>query len=170
MIKSSENKCKNDVESKDINLKYKKWMRIVLRRAIDISKKEIPVSAIIIDDRGRCIGRGTNTRKINNNPLGHAELMALRQAAFIKSDWRFNDCIMFVNLEPCPMCAGAIIQARMGKLIFSALDKKRGALGGTIDLSRHKSSHHKMEVVGGIYEEESKKLIQNWFKNLRSQK
>ena len=103
-------------------------------------------------------------------PLGHAELIALRQAAWIKDDWRFNDCVMIVNLEPCQMCSGAIIQSRMGKVIFSAYDFKRGGLGGTIDLSKHKSAHHKMEVIGGLLEQESSLLIKNWFKKLRNEK
>mgnify|MGYP001190765446 FL=1 len=157
-------------DEKDLNTKYSKWMKIVLRRAKEVGRVELPISAIIIDQNGRCIGRGSNKREINKDPLGHAELIALRQAAWIKNDWRFNDCIMIVNLEPCQMCAGALIQSRMGKVIYSAKDYKRGGLGGTIDLSKHKSAHHKMEVINGIFEEESSLLLKNWFKQLRSQK
>ncbi len=157
-------------DEKDLNTKYSKWMRIVLRRAKEVGEIELPISAIIIDRNGRCIGRGSNKREINKDPLGHAELIALRQAAWIKNDWRFNDCIMFVNLEPCQMCAGALIQSRMGKVIYSARDYKRGGLGGTIDLSKHKSAHHKMEVIHGIFEKESSLLLKNWFKQLRNQK
>ena len=157
-------------DEKDLNTKYSKWMKIVLRRAKEVGGVELPISAIIIDQKGRCIGRGSNKREINKDPLGHAELIALRQAAWIKNDWRFNDCIMIVNLEPCQMCAGALIQSRMGKVIYSAKDYKRGGLGGTIDLSKHKSAHHKMEVINGIFEEESSLLLKNWFKQLRSQK
>ena len=152
------------------NLEYSKWMNSILRRSLEISKKEIPISAIILDERGRCIGRGINRRTINNDPLGHAEIMALRQASLIKNDWRFNECIIITNLEPCTMCASALIQARMGKVVFGAYDKKRGGLGGSIDLSKHKSSHHKMEIEGGILEEECKQSLQLWFKKLRSQK
>ena len=157
-------------DEKDLNTKYSKWMKIVLRRAKEVGRVELPISAIIIEQNGRCIGRGSNKREINKDPLGHAELIALRQAAWIKNDWRFNDCIMIVNLEPCQMCAGALIQSRMGKVIYSAKDYKRGGLGGTIDLSKHKSAHHKMEVINGIFEEESSLLLKNWFKQLRSQK
>ena len=170
MLKT-EKKLNNSIsEGKNIYSKYSKWMRVVLRRANEVGKIELPISALIIDQNGRCIGRGSNKRQLNNDPLGHAELIALRQAALIKNDWRFNDCIMLVNLEPCPMCAGALIQARMGKVIYSVGDKKRGGLGGTIDLSKHKSAHHKMEIINGIYEKESKKLLQDWFKKLRSEK
>ena len=157
-------------EKKNTYLKYSKWMKVVLRRAQVVGERELPISALIIDQNGRCIGRGSNKREINKDPLGHAELIALRQAAWIKNDWRFNDCVMFVNLEPCQMCAGAIIQSRMGKVIFSANDFKRGGLGGTIDLSKHKSAHHKMEVIGGVLEQESSLLIKNWFKKLRNEK
>ncbi len=157
-------------EEKNTYLKYSKWMKVVLRRAQVVGERELPISALIIDQNGRCIGRGSNKREINKDPLGHAELIALRQAAWIKNDWRFNDCVMIVNLEPCQMCAGAIIQSRMGKVIFSANDFKRGGLGGTIDLSKHKSAHHKMEVIRGVLEHESSLLIKNWFKKLRNEK
>ena len=80
--------------------------------------------------------------------------MALRQASLIKNDWRFNECTIITNLEPCTMCSSALIQARMGKVIFGAYDKKRGGLGGSIDLSKHESAHHKMEIIGGILEDE----------------
>ena len=157
-------------KEEDIYIKYSKWMKVVLRRAKVVGEYELPISAIIIDQQGRCIGRGSNKREISKDPLGHAELIALRQAAWIRNDWRFNDCVMIVNLEPCQMCAGAIIQSRMGKVIFSANDLKRGGLGGTIDLSKHKSAHHKMEVMGGLFEKESSMLLSNWFKRLRIEK
>ena len=157
-------------EKKDTYSKYSKWMKVVLRRAQVVGERELPISALIIDQKGRCIGRGSNKREINKDPLGHAELIALRQAAWMRNDWRFNDCAMVVNLEPCQMCAGAIIQSRMGKIIFSAYDFKRGGFGGTIDLSKHKSAHHKIEVISGILEKESSMLIKNWFKKLRSEK
>ena len=157
---------------KELNAKseYIKWMKLILRRSKEIGKIEIPISAVIIDEKGRCIGRGSNKRNINNDPLGHAELIALKQASLIKNDWRFNECTIITNLEPCTMCASALIQARMGRVIYGAYDKKRGGLGGSIDLSGHKSSHHKMVVMGGILEEKCKINLKLWFKNLRNQK
>ena len=92
-------------------LKYTKWMNSILRRSEEIGKVELPICSIILDDKGRCIGRGVNRRNTNNDPLGHAEIMALRQASLIKNDWRFNECIIITNLEPCTMCASALIQA-----------------------------------------------------------
>ncbi len=143
-------------------------MTRLLSKAKRIGEKgEVPVAAIVLNKNGKCIGFGTNQRERMKDPLGHAELIALRQAAWIIDDWRFNDCTLIVNLEPCPMCAGALIQARMGQIIFGADDLKRGGLGGTIDLSRHKSAHHKMIVSGGIMKEESKELLIDWFKNKR---
>ena len=145
-----------------------KWMASLLTKAKLVGKRgEVPIAAVILDKRGRCIGYGGNRREAMKDPLGHAELVALRQASYINKDWRFNNCTLIVNLEPCPMCAGALIQARMGKIIYGADDRKRGALGGTINLAEHKSAHHNMLIERGIMEEESKKIIVDWFKDKR---
>ena len=96
-----ENVNSNNDEQKRINIsRYLIWMKSILRRAEEIGKVELPICSIILDDRGRCIGRGVNRRNINKDPLGHAEIMALRQASLIKNDWRFNECIIITNLEP----------------------------------------------------------------------
>ncbi len=152
------------------HLDYIKWMKFILRRSEEVGKVELPITAVIIDEKGRCIGRGSNKREINNDPLGHAELIALRQASLIKNDWRFNECSIIVNLEPCTMCAAALVQARIGQVIYGAEDYKRGGFGGTIDLSKHKSAHHKMKVVGGILNQDCRNKIQLWFKKMRNQK
>ena len=167
----SENRNRNCFQNEFIsNSEYIKWMKFILRRSGEVGKIELPISAVVIDEKGRCIGRGSNNRNSNNDPLGHAEIIALKQASLIKNDWRFNECQIITNLEPCTMCTSVLIQARMGKVIYGACDAKRGGLGGSIDLSKHKSSHHKMEVIGGILEEECKENLQLWFKKLRSQK
>ena len=148
-----------------------RWMFILLKRARDVGNDgEVPVSAIILNEKGHCIGHGRNTRNRDFNPLGHAELIALRQAAWIKRDWRFNECTLIVTLEPCQMCAGALIQARMGKVIFGANDAKRGGLGGSIDLSSHSSAHHKMIVQRGFLKEEIKNQMEEWFLKIRLEK
>ena len=116
--------------NKNVHLGYIKWMRFILRRSDEVGKVELPITAVIIDDKGRCIGRGSNKRETNKDPLGHAELIALRQAAWIKNDWRFNECSIIVNLEPCTMCAAALVQARIGHVIYGAEDSKRGGFGG----------------------------------------
>ena len=152
------------------HLDYIKWMKFILRRSDEVGKYELPITAVIIDERGRCIGRGSNKRETNNDPLGHAELIALRQAAMIKNDWRFNECSIIINLEPCTMCAAALVQARMGKVIYGAEDDKRGGFGGTIDLSKHVSAHHKMNVIRGILNEECRNKIKLWFQKLRNRR
>ena len=152
------------------HLDYIKWMKFILRRSEEVGKVELPITAVIIDEKGRCIGRGSNKRESNNDPLGHAELIALRQAAIIKNDWRFNECSIIINLEPCTMCAAALVQARMGKVIYGAEDDKRGGFGGTIDLSKHVSAHHKMYVIRGILNKECKNKIKLWFQKLRNRK
>ena len=160
-----------EIQHKEItNLNYIKWMKCILRRSDEVGKVELPITAFIIDEKGRCIGRGSNKRETNNDPLGHAELIALRQAAWIKNDWRFNECSIIVNLEPCTMCAAALIQARMGQVIYGAEDNKRGGFGGTIDLSKHESAHHKSNIIRGILDEDCKSNIKLWFKKLRNQK
>ncbi len=149
-------------------LEKNNWMKRLLCKAkLAGEKGEVPIAAIILDNKGRCIGYGKNRRETMKDPLGHAELVALRQASWINNDWRFNNCTLIVNLEPCPMCAGALIQARMGKIIYGSKDPKRGALGGTMNLAEHESAHHKMLIEGGIMKEESRKLIVDWFKDKR---
>ena len=145
------------------------WMTRLLSKAKLVGETgEVPIAAAILDNKGRCIGYGRNKRETMKDPLGHAELVALRQASWINNDWRFNDCTLIVNLEPCPMCAGALIQARMGKIIYASEDPKRGALGGTINLAEHKSAHHKMVIEKGVMEAESRKIIVDWFKDKRA--
>lgn len=149
-------------------LELKNWMTRLLSRAERLGALgEVPVTAVILDAKGRCIGHGSNWRERSNNPLGHAELMALRQAAWLRQDWRFNDCTLITTLEPCPMCAGALTQARMGQVIFGANDPKRGALGSTINIAKHPSAHHHMLILGGVMGDIAKKQLQNWFKQRR---
>ena len=141
--------------------------RLLSKAKLVGERGEVPIAAVILDYKGRCIGYGENRREKMKDPLGHAELVALRQASLINNDWRFNDCTLIVNLEPCPMCAGALIQARMGKIIYGSEDPKRGALGGTINLAEHKSAHHHMLIERGLMEKESRKIILDWFKDKR---
>jgi tRNA(adenine34) deaminase len=144
------------------------WMKRLLQRAALLGAQgEVPVSAVILDEAGRCIGHGRNTRERDRDPMGHAELVALRQASKLRGDWRFNGCTLIVTLEPCTMCAAALVQARMGRVVFAARDPKRGGLGGTIDLSDHPSAHHRMTVVAGVLEEEARVQLETWFRQRR---
>ncbi len=146
------------------------WMERLLRLAAQAGERgEIPVAAAVLDGRGHCLGWGTNRRQRRQDPLGHAELIALSQAAALCGDWRFNGCTLLVTLEPCPMCAGALLQARMGRVVFAAADGKRGALGGCLDLAADPSAHHHMEVTGGLLAEQGRTLLEGWFRRQRRQ-
>ncbi|MCS5700704.1 nucleoside deaminase [Cyanobium sp. FGCU-52] len=142
----------------------------LLRRAERVGQDgEIPVAAVLLDSRGRALGWGSNRREQGSDPLGHAELVALRQAAAARGDWRFNDCTLLVTLEPCPMCAGALIQARVGAVVFAAPDPKRGALGGVLDLASDPSAHHRLRATGGVREEEARLQLEGWFRRRREE-
>lgn len=144
------------------------WMRRLLRLAVHVGEAgEIPVAAAVLNAQGRCIGWGTNRRHLSNDPLGHAELTALSQAARLLGDWRLNHCTLLVTLEPCPMCAGALVQARMGTVVFGAGDTKRGGLGGSLDLANHPSAHHHMRVLGGVEGEAASQQLADWFRRRR---
>jgi tRNA(adenine34) deaminase len=151
-----------------VDLDCDAWMERLLRRAEAVGAEgEIPVAAVVLDGQGRAIGWGSNRRERDQQPLGHAELVALQQAARLRADWRFNDCTLLVTLEPCPMCAGALVQARMGRVVFGAADPKRGALGGCLDLSRDPSAHHHMLVMGGSHAEACSAQLEAWFRRRR---
>ena len=140
----------------------------LLRRAERVGREgEIPVAAVVLDGAGRAIGWGSNRRERQQQPLGHAELVALNQAARLRGDWRFNDCTLLVTLEPCPMCAGALVQARVGHVVYGAADPKRGALGGVLDLSQCRSAHHHMRVTGGVRSEACATQLEQWFRRRR---
>ena len=145
-------------------------MQRLLRHAELVGRQgEIPVAAVIVDGQGRAVGWGSNRRERDQQPLGHAELVALQQAARLRGDWRFNDCTLLVTLEPCPMCAGALVQARVGRVVFGASDPKRGGLGGVLDLSTSPSAHHHMQVVGGVEANQCADQLAGWFKQRRQQ-
>lgn len=147
------------------------WMDRLARRAVRAGERgEVPVAAVILDGRGRALAWGSNRRQLEADPLGHAELVALQRAARLRGDWRFNDCTLLVTLEPCPMCAGALVQARMGRVVFGAPDPKRGALGSCLNLATDPSAHHRMEVVGGVGADRQRALLEGWFRRRRRQR
>ena len=127
---------------------------------------ETPVGAVVVDAEGRIIGRGRNRREAGD-PLGHAELIAIRQAADAVGDWRLDGTTMVVTLEPCAMCAGALVNARVAKLIFGAFDPKAGFCGTLGNLVQDGRLNHRLEVVSGVEAEESKRLLQEFFQGLR---
>ena len=127
---------------------------------------EIPIGAVVVDRAGQIIGRGRNRRE-EGDPLGHAELLAIRQAAQAVGDWRLEGTTMVVTLEPCAMCAGALVNARVEKLIFGAYDPKAGFCGTLGNLVQDPRLNHRLEVVGGFEEERSRELLQRFFQQLR---
>ena len=127
---------------------------------------EIPIGAVVVDRVGQIIGRGRNRRE-EGDPLGHAELLAIRQAAQAIGDWRLEGTTMVVTLEPCAMCAGALVNARVDKLVFGAYDPKAGFCGTLGNLVQDPRLNHRLEVVGGFEEERSRELLQRFFQQLR---
>ena len=138
-----------------------------MQRAIEaahLAKDEIPVGAVIVKDN-EVIASACNKKECENDVTAHAEILALRQAASRLGRWRLEDCVMYVTLEPCPMCAWAILQSRLKAVYFGAYDPNYGALGSVIDLRCQANS--KMKVYGGILAEECKQLLDDYFKNIR---
>ncbi len=133
------------------------------RRAAD--EGEVPVGAVIVH-KGEIIACGYNKREKDKNALGHAEIEAIDKACKALSSWRLSDCELYVTLEPCPMCAGAIINARLGRVIFSAYDEKSGCFGSAADFNQT-GFNHKVAIVGGYMENEGKKLLEEFFAGKR---
>ena len=128
---------------------------------------EIPVGAVIVDRNGAVIGRGRNRRE-SGDPLGHAEILAIHEASRALGDWRLEGTTMVVTLEPCAMCAGALVNARVDRLIFGAFDPKAGFCGSLGNLVQDSRLNHRLEVIGGVEEERSRRLLQEFFRKLRT--
>ena len=144
----------------------KKFMREAINLAkIAASEGEVPVGAVIVKD-GKIIAKGKNEREKKQNALSHAEIEAINNACNALGSWRLDGCEMYVTLEPCPMCAGAIINARIKTLIFGAYDSKMGSIDSVINLCDY-PYNHKVEVYGGICEDEALAVLQDFFKDLR---
>jgi len=128
---------------------------------------EVPIGALIVSDSNQILAVAGNRRELDKDPTAHAEILAIRRAAERLGDWRLYGCRAYVTLEPCPMCAGALLQARVKTVCFGASDPKGGALGSLIDLRRILGYNHQLEVVGGIMEPQCGKILKDFFKKLR---
>ncbi|HET7437120.1 MAG TPA: nucleoside deaminase [Thermoanaerobaculia bacterium] len=143
------------------------WMNEAFALALEAAADgEIPVGAVIVDRNGEIIGRGRNRRE-SGDPLGHAELYAIREAAQRIGDWRLEGTAMFVTLEPCAMCAGALVNARVERLVFAAFDPKAGFCGSLGNLVQDARLNHRLDVTGGVEEERSRQMLQDFFRSLR---
>jgi tRNA(adenine34) deaminase len=146
------------------------WLDEAFRlAALAAEAGEIPVGAVVVDERGTIIGRGRNRRE-EGDPLGHAELLAISEAARSIGDWRLEKTTLIVTLEPCAMCAGAIVNARIPRLIFSAFDPKAGFCGSLGNLVQDPRLNHRVELISGVEEERSRNMLQDFFRQLRARK
>ena len=144
-------------------------MRVAIEHAkiASVASKDVPVGAVILNVNGDLISTGNNQRELINDPTAHAEIVAIRHAAKSLGIWRLDGCTIVVTLEPCAMCAGAIAQSRISKVVFGAWDEKAGASGSVWDLLRDPRALHKVEVTSGILEEECGAMLKEFFSEQR---
>ena len=151
-------------------VQHEQWMK----RAIDEAKKaeamdEVPIGAVIVKD-GTIISKGYNLRETNQDPLAHAELIAIREASRSLKTWRLSGCDLYVTLEPCAMCAGAIVQSRISRVIYGTYDPKAGCAGTLMDLLQEDRFNHQTEVIAGVMQEECSSLLTQFFHKLRQRR
>jgi tRNA(adenine34) deaminase len=129
---------------------------------------DVPIGAVVVDADGQVIGRGHNEREATGDPTAHAEVLAIREAAKRVGEWRLTGCTLVVTLEPCTMCAGAIVLARLDRLVFAAYDEKAGAVGSLWDVVRDRRLNHRPEVVGGVMADEAGARLRDFFTGHRT--
>ena len=150
-------------------MNYERAMRVALERAKfgSTSSGDVPVGAVILNKDGEIVALGNNQRELLKDPLGHAEIVAIKAASRSIGAWRLDECTLVVTLEPCVMCAGAILQSRIRRLVFGAFDQKAGAVGSSLDVIRDTRALSKVEVVSGVLENECAKLLTDFFATKR---
>ena len=145
------------------------WMREALQEARQAGEAgDVPVGCIVVDRAGQLIARGRNLREATQDPTAHAEIVALRAAAQATGHWRLDGCTSYVTLEPCAMCAGALVNARVARVVYGAPDPKAGALDARFAIGRDPRLNHRFEVSGGVLAEQSVQLLQSFFGALRA--
>ena len=146
---------------------YEKYMRMALELATEAAERgEVPVGCVVADGGGKVIGRGRNRREESRRVSGHAEMEALDGAARARGDWRLDDCTLFVTLEPCPMCAGAMISARLGALVYGAREPETGSAASVLNLFEERYPGH-TAIVPGVLAAESEALLRDFFRRRR---
>lgn len=144
-------------------------MRLALAEAAHAAAwGDVPIGAVVLDSHGEVIARAANERELTGDPSAHAELLALRRAALVVGGWRLDDCTLVVSLEPCTMCAGALVQARIGRVVFGAFDDKAGAVSSLWDVVRDPRLPHRAEVVSGILADDCQRILTEFFQIKRS--
>lgn len=144
-----------------------RFMKKALQMAQEaLSEGEVPVGAVVVKD-GQIIAQARNEKELTGDPTDHAEMLAIKRAVRFLSSWRLSDCTMYVTLEPCPMCAGAMVQARLGRLVFGAYDPKAGAAGSVVDLLDVPWLNHQVPVKSGVLKEECGEILSFFFNDLR---
>ena len=147
---------------------HQRWMERSIELATDAGNAgEVPVGAIIISPEGEIIAEGENRRERDRDPTAHAEIVAIRAAGIHLNNWHLDRCTLYVTLEPCPMCAGAIVAARLGLLVYGADDAKTGSVRTVLNIPDSAASNHKLTVIGGILESICRQQLQDWFKGKR---
>lgn len=145
--------------------RYDAWMALALDQA-RLAGADVPVGAVVVLD-GSVIGVGHNEREASGDPTAHAEVLALRRAAAALGSWRLDGCTLVVTLEPCTMCAGAIVLSRVSQVVFGAIDEKAGAAGSLWDVLRDRRLNHRPEVISGVLASESAELLREFFTGQR---
>lgn len=147
-----------------------KYMKVALKEAKKAYKlDEVPIGCVIVQN-DKIIARGYNRRNTDKNTLAHAEISAIKKASKKTGDWRLEDCTMYVTLEPCQMCAGAIVQSRLGKVVIGSMNPKAGCAGSVINLLQMKQFNHQVEMVTGVLDEECSTMLSGFFQELREKK
>lgn len=149
-------------------IEYEKWMQQAISDArAALETGDVPVAAILLDADGRVLAVGRNERELHKDPTAHAEVVAIRAAALAANDWHLENTTLVVTLEPCVMCAGAILNARIPRLVFGAWDEKAGAVGSVHDLLRDRRLNHRVEVIAGVEAEACAALLTDFFESRR---
>lgn len=143
------------------------WMQHALQQAsLGAEAGEVPVGAVVVKD-GEIVGRGHNRNLLDNDPTAHAEIVALREAAVRLGNYRLSGCVMYATIEPCAMCAGAMIQARLARLVYGASDPKAGAAGSVLTVLNHAKLNHQMEVTAGVLADKCSEILTSFFQARR---
>ncbi|MEN9580153.1 MAG: hypothetical protein RJA70_3162 [Pseudomonadota bacterium] len=146
------------------------WMALALEQA-DLAAEmgDVPIGAVIVGPDGKLLSQGHNRREAANDPTAHAEILALRDAGAANGHWRLEDCTLYVTLEPCPMCAGALVNARIGRLVYGAADPKAGAVESLYELADDRRLNHRFPFTSGVLAEASRERLRAFFQRLRAE-